>query len=133
MKPTHRTPSENEENRPEGTARLVDVGEYSGSVASLGESGEDTRSSIDARETDGEDRDADGNVDEVVESGNSSLVNHDDEGRSSGSSIVSAQKALIVVGKVETDDEKGAGAPRRGRGQRRASGREVIGGLTRGR
>jgi hypothetical protein len=106
------SPSEDEENRPKGTAGLVDVREDTGSVASLGESGKDTRSSVDAGETNGENRDADGDVNEVVESSDAGLVNHDDERRSSGSSIVTSEEALVVVGKVETDDEEGAGARR---------------------
>jgi len=109
------SPSEDEENRPKGTAGLVDVREDTGSVTSLGESGKDTRASVDAGETNGENRNADGDVDEVVESSDAGLVNHDDEGRSSGSSVVSAEKAFVVIGKVEADDEEGAGERRRAR------------------
>lgn len=106
------TPSENEEHRPERTSRLVDVGEDPRSVSRLGESGKDSGSSVDAGKTDREDRDADGDVDQVVKSSDSGLVNHDDERRGTSSSIVPAQKALVVVGEVETDDKKRAGAPR---------------------
>ena len=101
-----RTESENGDDRPERTSRFVNVGEDLGSVTSFGEGGEDTGSSVDARETDGEDGNADYDVEERVETGETSEGSHDDERRCS-SSISSTEETLLVGGDVETNDEEG--------------------------
>lgn len=59
------SPRKDEDSRPEGTGRLVNVGEDLGGEAGLGESSESTGSGIDTGETDGEHGNADGGIHKI--------------------------------------------------------------------
>lgn len=62
---TYEAPCQHEDDRPQRSTRFVDHGEAARGESSLGEGSENARASIDTGETDGEDGDADGRVDEV--------------------------------------------------------------------
>jgi len=49
------TPQKNEENRPQRTARAVNVGEHPGGVALLGQRSQGTGATVNTRHTDGDD------------------------------------------------------------------------------
>ena len=59
---TDRPSGEQDQDRVEGSARLVDILEALGGEAGFGEGGEDTGSGVDAGESDREDGDADRDV-----------------------------------------------------------------------
>jgi hypothetical protein len=59
---TYGTERKDGEDRPKRTTGLVDVGEHARRVAGFRESSQDSGARVDATETDGEDRDANGDV-----------------------------------------------------------------------
>lgn len=93
---------DNEDQRPQGAARLVNIGEDLGGVSSFGESSEGSRTGIDTGETDGQDRDTDGDVDQMVQTLDLGHIERDDEGRLG--STASAGETGLVVWDEETDD-----------------------------
>lgn len=99
-----RAEGDDEDERPEGATSLVDVGEDLGGVASLGKGSEGTGAGVDTRETDGENRDTDSDVNEVVHAPDVGLVHDDDERRSV--SATAAEKTGLGVRDGETDDEE---------------------------
>lgn len=58
------TPEEEEDNRGKRATRFVDIGEDSGGVTLVGEGREGTRTAVDARDANGDDRDANDDVHE---------------------------------------------------------------------
>jgi hypothetical protein len=90
--------------RVEGSSGSVDVPEDLGGVAGLGEGSEGSRTGVDAGHADGEDRDADGDVDEVVETADVGSAKNEDEGRGVGSltSLRGSLESRVVVGDEET-------------------------------
>lgn len=96
--------AEDEDERVERATGLVDVGEEPGGIASLGESGKGTRTCVDTRETNGKNRDTDGDVDEVVHAVDTGLVHDNDEGGDVGT--FSVKETWVVVGNSETDDKE---------------------------
>lgn len=88
------------------TTSLVDEGEDLGCVALLSESSERTRATVDTGETDGEDGNHDNNVHEVTETGDTSVLGDNDEGRGSDINETRAEETVGVVGDEETDEEE---------------------------
>lgn len=95
---------EDEDERPEGATGLVNKSEDLGRVASLGEGSESTRAGVDTRQTDGEHRDTNGDVDQVVHALDVGLVHDDNEGGDIGAGTV--EEAVVVVGNEKADDNE---------------------------
>lgn len=95
---------ENRNGRVEGSSGSVDVAKDLGGVAGLGESGESSGTGVDAGHADREDGDADGDVDEVVETVDVGSAQDEDERRGVGSlsSLRSSLQSGVVVGDEET-------------------------------
>lgn len=100
--------------RVEGSSGSVDVAKDLGSVAGLGEGGEGSRTGVDAGHADGEDGDADGDVDKMVETADVGSAQDEDERRGVRplSSFRSSLQSGVVVGDEETLgwEEKGESA-----------------------
>lgn len=99
-----RTKDQDGENGEQGSTRLVDVGEASGSESGFSHGGQRSGTGVDARETDGKDRDTDGGVDEVVETLDAGSLEDEDEGRGGGVVAAASQETFVGVGNKETDD-----------------------------
>lgn len=97
---------QNEDNGPEWTTGFVNVRKHFGCVSGFGEGGECAGATVDAGETDTEDGDANGHVDEVVDTLDMCTVEDADEWRRSGGST-SKEKEFVVVRQEETDHEEG--------------------------
>jgi hypothetical protein len=101
-----RSPKENRNHGPEGTRRFVDVGEDGGGVSSLSEGCESSRAGVDARQTNGEDGNANGDIHEVVQTPDTGILEGDDERR--GGSTTTTEKSRLIVTDEETNDGEGA-------------------------
>lgn len=99
-----RTKEQDGEDGEQGSTRLVNVLEASRGESGFSHGGQGSGTSVDARETDGQDRDTDGGIDEVIETLDAGSLEDEDERR--GGSIVAAasQKTFVGVGNEETDD-----------------------------
>lgn len=96
------------DDRGQRSTGLVNVGEDSGSETGLGESGQGSRSGVDTRETDREDGDTDGGVDQVVETLDVGVGKDQNERRSLG--VVTrgpGEKSLVIVGDQQSDQGQG--------------------------
>jgi len=94
-----RSEDQDGDDRGQRSTGLVNVGEDSGSETGLGESGQGSRSGVDTRETDREDGDTDGGVDQVVETLDVGVGKDQNERRSLG--VVTrgpGEKSLVIVG-----------------------------------
>lgn len=101
------TPGEEEDDGPERAARLVNVGEDLGSVTLLGERRQGTGSAVDARDTDGDDRDADDDVHERVVAREASVPDGNDERRGAlGVGVGGNVEEIGVVGRDEQTDKR---------------------------
>jgi hypothetical protein len=100
---------QDEKSRVEGATGTVNVGEDLGGVTLLSHCGKGTATTIDTRDTDGDDRDHDDKVHEVVESVEVSLLANNDKGRGLrvGERLVPLHKALVSGRHEKTDEEDG--------------------------
>lgn len=100
------SPNQDGADGPERSRRLVNVGEDLGSVAGLSEGGKCSGTGVDAAQSDGEDGDANGSVDEVVQSLDAGILEDNDEGRSS-SSCTTQETRLVVTDEQTNDSQRG--------------------------
>jgi len=100
-----RTECKDEDDGEEGAARFVNICEEPWGVACFGECGKRTRPTVDAGETNGEDRDANGDIDQVVDTPNFSPVEHANKG-GCGGRATSEQEELVVVGEKKTNHQE---------------------------
>jgi hypothetical protein len=90
----------------ERTAGLVNVGEDLGGVALLSKGSQGAGSTVDAGDTNGDNRNADDEVHEVVESDETSIFTSQDEGRDTISVRVGGVEQAGVLGADEHADER---------------------------
>jgi hypothetical protein len=98
--------NEDKENGPEWATGAIDVGEERGSVTLLSKGDQCTRSSLNTGDTNGNDRDHNDNIHEVVESDESSILANDDEWRGRAVTITGANESLIIRPDEETNEEQ---------------------------
>lgn len=92
------------DNGPQRPTRLVNVGEDSRSESGFSHGGQGSGTGVDAGETDRQDGDTDGGVDEVVETLNTGSLEDEDEGRGGGIVAAASEESVIGVGNKQTDD-----------------------------
>lgn len=98
------TPGENEKDRWERATGLVDHGEDLGSVALLSKGSESSGTSINARDTDGQDRHQNNQVHEMVETLETSVFTSQDE--RGGVSTLARQQVIVVGVNQKTNKEE---------------------------
>jgi len=98
------TPNEDEDDGPERTARLVDVGEDLGSVTLISKRSQGTRATVDTRHTNGDDGDENDNVHEAVETDQTSILGSNDERRGVGAAAT--EQTLVVRANEKTNEGK---------------------------
>lgn len=99
-----RTKDQDGEDGEQGSTRLVNVGEASRSESGFSHGGQGSGTGVDARKTDGQDRDTNGGVDEVIETLDTGSLEDEDERRGGGIVAAASQKTVVGVGNEETDD-----------------------------
>ena len=101
------TQSRGHKDGPEGTTLAINVGQETGCLALLGESGQGTGRSVDGGVTDGQDSNHDHYVHDGGQALDTGVLDGDDKGRCLGvGGGATRQESLFVVGNQETDDGK---------------------------
>jgi hypothetical protein len=101
-----RRPCENKDGGPQRPASAVNVSEEAGGVALFGKRTECTGSTVDTRETDGDDREHDDDVGEVGEPNDTGTLSDNDEGRGFNIDEATAQETRVVVRNEQTDESQ---------------------------
>lgn len=105
---SEKTEGGGEENGEQGTALTIDVGEELRGLVLLGQSGEGSGRTIDGRVANGQHRNHDDNIHNRGKTGNTSVLDSNDEGGSTGIGVGrSVQQAGFVIRDQEADDGQG--------------------------
>jgi hypothetical protein len=102
-----RRPCENKDGGPKRSASTVNVSEEAGGVTLFGKRTECTGSTVDTRETDGDDREHNDDVGEVGESDDAGALGDDDERRGFNIDKATAQETRVVVRNEQTNESEG--------------------------
>lgn len=95
-----------EDDRGQGTARLVDVGEELGSIALLSQSGQGSGSTIHTRDTNGQDGGENDEVHEVVETLQASVLADKHKGRGLGVRVGGRREQSGIIAADQQADEE---------------------------